>query len=296
MFAKRKPNGFTLVELLVVISIIALLISLLLPALSQAKKAAVSTVCLSNLKQIGTAFAEYKDAFDGDSIPYNWDFPWNSAAQYDGSWPCLLAPFLTSKPVARYQSTGYEIEPESVLEILTCPSTIATINIPGSWGPGSATNGWRVWNNGDSTGPSVDGWLGGYGMNGWVYGPDTGQGLHSYILQNLPGYSAGKGQGDNAYFWNPADENGAAPLMADCAWLDSFPLWTDPIPAGDSGANMSDMPPTFQSPAGAPGMMAPYYLDRHTKAINVVFCDGHAEHVKEADLWKLRWTANWAKN
>ncbi len=64
-----RPTLFTLIELLVVIAIIAILASMLLPALNKARDRARGANCLSNLKQIGTAFAIYQADSKDDAPP-----------------------------------------------------------------------------------------------------------------------------------------------------------------------------------------------------------------------------------
>ncbi len=106
----RNSAGFTLVELLVVIGIIALLISILLPALNKARRAAAEVVCQSNMRQFGIGIQMYADqnrgalpqkGLDG-STPYpgsNFIGPPNGVIGYDDPsiWFNALPPLVGGK-------------------------------------------------------------------------------------------------------------------------------------------------------------------------------------------------------
>jgi len=68
----RPRRGFTLVELLVVVAIIALLIAVLLPSLNKARASARSVVCMTNLHQIGVAVYSYAADNNGSVVPVVW--------------------------------------------------------------------------------------------------------------------------------------------------------------------------------------------------------------------------------
>ena len=82
----RRRRGFTLVELLVVIGIIAMLISILLPALSKAQESARRIACLSNLRQLGAVMRLYAGDYK-DACPlgyFNNQKQWNYLAHFNG--------------------------------------------------------------------------------------------------------------------------------------------------------------------------------------------------------------------
>jgi len=85
MGADRTARGFTLIELLVVIAIIAILAAILFPVFMQAKKNAMGTKCMSNLRSIGMAFKQYNEDWNGRYMPaLGWTGP---------NWPSMTWPF-----------------------------------------------------------------------------------------------------------------------------------------------------------------------------------------------------------
>lgn len=109
---------FTLVELLVVIAIIAILASILLPALSKAKEFAKQAKCSSNLKQLGTVTLMYAGEWNG------WVFPYAPYGDTGARWSALLCE-LSYYP---YPKTGKE-------DSLVCPSGPMGLfnNAPSQW-------------------------------------------------------------------------------------------------------------------------------------------------------------------
>jgi prepilin-type N-terminal cleavage/methylation domain-containing protein/prepilin-type processing-associated H-X9-DG protein len=251
--ARFRKIGFTLVELLVVIAIIAVLVALLLPALSGSKRKAHDIQCVNNLRQLALAGALYSNDFD-KALSYTDSFGRPRAGDI---WLSLLSKDYGNVDVLRF-----------------CPmASLVASNT--HWYAKNMNSAWRF--------PSLvdpnKTYSGSYGMNGWLYTGLSDPGncyfrkFSAVLHTTLTPLFCDSIWADA---W-PDEVSGPAIDLTRGALTPDFGR----ITIARHGINPGNVPRNVTGTTPLPG------------AINIGFVDGHAERVPLESLWGLSWHRNY---
>jgi prepilin-type N-terminal cleavage/methylation domain-containing protein/prepilin-type processing-associated H-X9-DG protein len=184
----RFRGAFTLVELLVVISIIALLMSVLLPALGRARKQARNVVCLSNLRQWGFAFAMYCDNNNSNFFSGQLNGSYDLGANFGRYWRVAMKRYCNNP------------------KMWLCPETLKPQSDGEMTPQGALSN--VAW--------AYEGDIGSYGLNGWILNPASGV---SSVF--------GRSPLEAFWVTSQVKGSSTVPVFADMWFVDAWPLDKD---------------------------------------------------------------------
>jgi prepilin-type N-terminal cleavage/methylation domain-containing protein/prepilin-type processing-associated H-X9-DG protein len=253
--SRPRRGGFTLVELLVVIGIIAVLIAMLLPSLSGARRQARTVRCLANLRSVGNAYFMYAQQYKGMwPVAVHDRTNLQIPIDFERRWSDLLAEFVSSNTQMQKETDIATIRRNSVL--WGCPE----------W---SFTDEFDEGNYAETV-------RNGYGMNYYPSYFEDGD------LSKLAYITLGRGQYIKQTGWTKASERALV--------MDSITHVVSTPPMMDGGGKWFPFDPVvfgaFYVDGARHGKKGITKGESYTRpALNVLFCDGHVETVSVREAW-----------
>jgi prepilin-type N-terminal cleavage/methylation domain-containing protein/prepilin-type processing-associated H-X9-DG protein len=251
-----RRGGFTLVELLVVIGLIAVLVSLLLPVITKARAAAQAAACLSNLRQMGTAWTMYTSENRGRLVE---PAPAYNPMQPDRAWKSYWLGMLED-----YKVSG---------KTLLCPSADAPMPFNFNKGFGNVHYAWT----------------GKYQVNGTVARfnaslyRDSSYGYNNYLTAG-GGFGADMKASQVTAVKTPWE----VPVFMDATFLDFRPN-------NGNAASPAPPPPNLRGDWLPLQEHWKFLIARHGRAINAYFVDGSARRIPLEETYQLTWNSKWVK-
>jgi prepilin-type N-terminal cleavage/methylation domain-containing protein/prepilin-type processing-associated H-X9-DG protein len=249
----KLRQGFTLVELLVVISIIAMLMAILLPALNRAREYARKTVCSTNLYNFGLALGMY--AQNDNRLPWeghaDGDTPANPVGPWAESsfWANALPPFLKGKPYSKMQkddmTNGPKLPKNGMKDLFVCPSAGAAMSYAGE---NIVESYFMMWGGNDTT--------------------------------NIHRYLGGSNQEQRkvywCYVWNSKLNNstGSTPNLLSFKKVAMTPILVEKMMSAD------EIKPAYSDTLGRAKTANTRFAARHTGGGQILFLDGHVAYFK----------------
>jgi prepilin-type N-terminal cleavage/methylation domain-containing protein len=244
-----KKKAFTLVELLVVISIIAMLLAILLPSLQKARDNAKATVCKSNMKQISLATALYLENNNQNFFIGANSWVITSGISSKNNWMTLLKPYYNDFAILQCPMAIKGNPGQNIVQDITYYSDEAPVRM--------ADGTWK------NTFVS-------YGINNWTLTPQPEDNLVAGVKKLYwNGFKTLKGGRDGI------------PVFMDAACRAGNPKWSD-TPPDRRGKDWREGGDTIDQ-------MRRFCLDRHSKSVNATFADMSVKKVQIKGLWYLKW-------
>lgn len=252
-----RRGGFTLTELLVVVGLIAVLMSMLMPALGKVRAAAGAASCLSNLRQMGQAWTMYAMEHKGRVMEYMWSTVPRNDIAWRGYWPGVLE--------------GYQVKGD----VLLCPAANEPVPFNQNRGFGTV---WHAWSGRFNTSGTV------VRFNNLMH-RDSSYGYNRYMTAG-----GGFGRDPAATKLSSIRPLSEVPLFMDAVFVDFAP------PNGSVAMPVQPPPDLRGADVRAiANEHWRFLIARHKRGINVAMADGSVRWTPLEEMYMLRWKSDWGK-